>query len=96
MKTIRNVLYAIVVSISLSACATTLDILSDYNETDENWYDKTKCEHGNPSEPGAPRRPGCVNSQTWAENAEELGKYKIERKIYLEEADNSSKNSVDQ
>ena len=86
MKIIKKVISTFLVLVCLSACESTFDILADFNETDSNWYDENKCEHGYPSEPGVARRPGCVNSQTWVENAEELKRYNIEREIYHEQS----------
>ena len=83
---IKKVTSTFLVLVCLSACESTLDILADLNETDSNWYDKNKCEHGYPSEPGVSRRLECVNYQTWTENAEELKRYNIEREIYQEQS----------
>ena len=84
-KMMTKAISIISIIVLLGACETTLGILADMNETDSNWYDKGKCEHGYPSEPGIARRDGCVNSATWSENTEELKTYVIEKEIYHEQ-----------
>lgn len=79
----QKIIFILVIVIFASSCSTALDVLYVINQPDDEAYDDGICKNGEPSEPGMPKRYGCVNDKSEAENKEAFFRYREEREIYL-------------